>query len=201
MGKEIKLQTEEQKHERNMMAGRILPKRDFKKVLEHDKIYANTLSHWLEFMTIKQDILSKKCEKHLNPTTQTRDGIIDNIDMLCEFGETRVSCLDITAKVRIQNKLVEDKINHYENVFMPQYKKEVKEMNEGFDKYMKRAEDLIAVKDVPYLHHEITEKTKLELDWWNHLKSSQRKEDEYKLLIFKPLKRLINALDGLEENK
>ena len=60
MSKEIKLQTEKQKEERKMMAGRILPKRDFLKVLEHDKIYANTLSQWLEFLTIKQDILSKK---------------------------------------------------------------------------------------------------------------------------------------------
>ena len=28
----------------------------------------------------------------------------------------------------------------------------------------------------------------------------KRKEDEYRVLIHKPLKRLINALDGLEEN-
>jgi len=201
MAKEVQMQTEQSKKQRKMMAGRILPKRDFQKVLEHDKIYANTLSQWLEFLTIKQDILGKKCEKHLNPKTQTRDGIINNIDTLCEFGKTRVECLDLTAKLRIQNKLVEDKINHYENVFMPQYKREIEEMQEGFDKYMDRAIELISVKDVPHLHHEITEKTKQELDWWNHLEASQRKEDEYKLLIFKPLKRLINALDGLEENK
>lgn len=198
MGKEIKLQTKEQNKERNLMAGRIIPKRDFNKVLEHDKLYSNTLSQWLEFLTIKQDILGKKCEKHLNAKTQTRDGIINNIDLLCEFAETRVNCLDLTAKLRIQNKLIEDKINHYENVFLPQYNKEVKEMNDGFDKYMKRAEDLVAMKDVPSIHHEIYEKTKLELDWWNHLKPSQRQEDEYKLLIFKPIKRLINSLDSLQ---
>ena len=200
MAKEIKLQTKQQQEERKMMAGRILPKRDFLKVLEHDKIYANTLSQHLEFLTIKQDILSKKCAKHLNPKTQTRDGIIDNIDMLCDFTKTRIDCLDLTAKLRIQNKLVEDKMNHFDNVFIPQFNKEVEEMKKDFDKYMKRALDLIAVEKVKPLHHEITEKTKLEIAWWNQLKASQRKEDEYKLLIFKPLKRLINALDGLEAN-
>ncbi len=198
MGKTIEMKGNKERH---TMAGKILPKRDFLKVIEHDKIYSNTLSQWLEFLTIKQDILGKKCQKHLNPKTQTRDGIINNIDTLCEFGKTRVECLDLTARVRIQNKLVSDKLNHYENVFLPQFNKEIEEMKEGFDGFYARAKELVAVKKVKPLHNEITEKVKMELMWWDELKASDRNDDEYKLLLYKPLKRLINALDGLEENK
>jgi len=199
MGKVIAINKEVTK-ERNTMVGKILPKRDFQKVIEHDKIYSNSVSQHLEFLTIKQDILSKKCEKLLNPKTQTRGGIIDNIDMLCDFTKTRIDCLDTNAKLRIQNKLVLDKVNHYEQIFIPQYNKEVEEMNKGFKDVMEKANLLANAKEVVPLYAEITDKVREELYWFNGLSKEDKVYEEYMLLVFKPLKRLINAKEGLELN-
>jgi hypothetical protein len=199
MGKEIKLSKEESR-ERKTMIGKILPKRDFEKVIEHDKVYANSISQYLEFLLIKQDILSKKCESALNPATQTREGIIKNIDALCELGKTRLECLDLKAHLIIQNKLVSDKTSHHHEIFLPQYNEEVEEMNKGFDEYFERAKKLVNEKKTLPIHQEIKRKVGLELLWFNDIKAKDM-NDEYKLMVFKPLRRLINALDNIDNNK
>ena len=199
MGKEIKLSKEESR-DRKSMIGKILPKRDFEKVIEHDKIYANSISQYLEFLLIKQDILSKKCESVLNPDTQTREGIIKNIDALCEFGKTRLECLDLKAHLIIQNKLVSDKTSHHKEIFLPQYNKEIEEMKKGFDEYFTKATTLVKEKKTLPIHQEIKRKVELELLWFNDIKEKDM-NDEYKLMVFKPLRRLMNALDNIDKNK
>ncbi len=106
MTKTIKLSKQEKK-ETDILAKRILPKTDFKKVIEHDKIYYNALTQHLEFSVIKADILQEKVEEILK--NQTKEKIKDNIDMLCDFSKTRLDCLDLKAKQHIQQKLIEDK--------------------------------------------------------------------------------------------
>jgi hypothetical protein len=199
MGKEIKLSKEESR-DRKSMIGKILPKRDFEKVIEHDKIYANSISQYLEFLLIKQDILSKKCESVLNPDTQTREGIIKNIDALCEFGKTRLECLDLKAHLIIQNKLVSDKTSHHKEIFLPQYNIEIEEMKKGFDEYFTKANTLVNEKKTLPIHQEIKRKVELELLWFNDIKEKDM-NDEYKLMVFKPLRRLMNALDNIDKNK
>ena len=120
MGKVVKLSEKEQK-ETEILSKRIMPKTDFEKVIEHDKMYYNTLNQALEFNLIKQDILSKTCQKII--ANQTKDSIEANINVLTEWAENQVKVLDFQGKLRIQQKLIEDKETHFQNVFMTQFTK------------------------------------------------------------------------------
>ena len=185
-----KLSKKEQK-ETEILSKRIMPKTDFKKVVEHDKLYYNTLNQALEFNVIKQDILGKKCQDILK--TQTREKVIDNIDMLCEWAETQVKVLDCKGKLNIQKKLIEDKETHYTNVFLPQFEKESKEANKNIKDTLKQAKSLINKKEKGL--ENICKKINYELTWWNKCDTIKQKNEEYIVQIYKPLKRLLSAYD------
>ena len=72
--------SKKQEKETEILANRIMPKTDFIKVIEHDKIYYNTMNQALEFHLIKQDFLASKCNAILSK--QTRQDIIKNINIL-----------------------------------------------------------------------------------------------------------------------
>ncbi len=190
MSKTIKLSEKEQR-ETEILSKRIMPKTDFEKVIEHDKLYFNTLNQALEFNLVKQDILGKKCQMILS--NQTKKLIEDNINLLTDWAETQLKVLDMQGKLRIQQKLIEDKETHFKNVFMPQFNKEAKEAKENskalFDKvqscYDEEREDM---KDI--LH-----KMSYELAWWNKCSEEQQKNDEFLIQIYKPLKRLVSAYE------
>jgi hypothetical protein len=198
---QIKL-SDKDKRETDILAKRILPKTDFLRVIEHDKVYYNALTQHLEFSIIKSDLLQKKVEEILR--TQTEENIKNNIDTLCEFSKTRLECLDLKAKQHIQEKLVEDKQTHYENVFLPQYDKECKEMKSQFETTFKEAEGLLELTDERYLP--LIKKVKYEMEWWNKADKEKREDDEYKIQLYKPLKRIVSAYNRekekqMEENK
>ena len=190
MGKIVKLSEKEQR-ETEILSKRIMPKTDFEKVIEHDKLYYNTLNQALEFNIVKQDILGKVCQKLL--ANQTKDSIEANINTLTDWAETQLKVLDFQGKLRIQQKLIEDKETHFKNVFMPQFEKESKEAKENskalFDKvqncYDEEREDM---KDI--LH-----KMSYELGWWNKCSEEQQKNEEFLIQIYKPLKRLVSAYE------
>jgi hypothetical protein len=190
MGKIVKLSEKEQR-ETEILSKRIMPKTDFEKVIEHDKLYYNTLNQALEFNIIKQDILGKVCQKLL--ANQTKDSIEANINTLTDWAETQLKVLDFQGKLRIQQKLIEDKETHFKNVFMPQFEKESKEAKENskalFDKvqncYDEEREDM---KDI--LH-----KMSYELAWWRKCSEEQQKNEEFLIQIYKPLKRLVSAYE------
>lgn len=190
MSKVIKLNKKEEK-ETEILAKRILPKTDFLKVIEHDKLYFNTLNEALEFNVIKQDILSKKCQKVLS--SQKRDSIIENIDMLTDWAETKVKVLDMQGKLRVQQTLVDDKITHFENVFLPQFEKEVKEAKENVESSLDKALQILNSKE-DYIE-DIQKKINYELSWWMKVGDENKKNDEYIVQIYKPLKRLISAYE------
>ena len=120
--------TKKQQAETDILAKRMMPKTDFLKVVEHDKLYYNTLNEALEYNIIKQDILGKKCQNIL--ATQTKENISKNISILSEYAETKLKVLDFKGKLHIHRKLIDDKELHYENVFLPQFNKESKEAQE-----------------------------------------------------------------------
>lgn len=193
-GKVVELSKKQQK-ETEILANRIMPKTDFEKIIEHDKLYYNTLNQALEFNIIKQDILSKKCQRIL--ANQTRESIIENINLLCDWAETQVKVLDMKGKVRIQQKLVEDKEIHFENVFMPQFNKELEEATKNYVETIKTARELSELNKEYF--EDITEKLIYELTWWDKTNAEQKKNEEYIIQIYKPLKRLINAYRQKEE--
>lgn len=188
--------TKKQEKETEVLANRIMPKTDFLKVIEHDKLYYNTMNQALEFNVIKQDILGNKCKPIL--AKQTRDSIIKHINTLTEWAETQVKVLDLKGKLRIQQKLIEDKEMHFENVFLPQFNKELEEAKENFDATMKQAREFMN-NDREGVES-IKSKINYELSWWDKCSKEQQKNEEYIVQIYKPLKRLLNAYDN-EDNK
>ena len=199
MSKTIKLSEKEQR-ETEILSKRIMPKTDFEKVIEHDKLYYNTLNQALEFNIVKQDILGKNCQKLL--ANQTKDSIEANINLLTDWAETQLKVLDMQGKLRIQQKLIEDKETHFHNVFMPQFTKESKEANENFKQTFKKVKELLQTEGEGY--EDILKKMVYELTWWEKCNKEQQANDEFLIQIYKPLKRLISAYEDrtkeIEEN-
>jgi hypothetical protein len=190
MGKVVKLSEKEQ-NETEILSKRIMPKTDFEKVIEHDKLYYNTLNQALEFNLIKQDILSKTCQKII--AKQTKDSIEANIDVLTEWAENQVKVLDYQGKLRIQQKLIEDKETHFKNVFMPQFTKEATEANENSKEVFEKVK--VCLDENKEEYKDILHKMTYELAWWNKCSKEQQKNEEFLIQIYKPLKRLLSAYE------
>ena len=92
-------------------------------------------------------------------------------------------------------RLIEDKEKHYNLVFLPQYKKEIAECIEHFDSIVEDCRTFI--KDKPKMSEEILPKIQSEFYWYDNLTKEERKEEEYKLQLFKPIRRLFNAYSNL----
>lgn len=183
--------SDKEKKETEILSKRIMPKTDFNKVLEHDKLYYNTLNQALEFNVVKQDILGKKCQVII--ANQKREEIIKNIDMLCDWAETQVKVLDMKGKLSIQRKLIDDKEIHYKNVFLPQFEKESKEAKKELKDVMKKCKELVKTKEKGL--QDIVHKITYELTWWGKCDAKQQANEEYMVQVYKPLKRLISAFE------
>jgi len=198
-GKIIKLSEKEQR-ETEILSQRIMPKTDFEKIIEHDKLYYNTLNQALEFNLVKQDVFGKTCQELI--AKQSRDTIAENIQILTDWADTQVKVLDYQAKLRIQQKLIEDKETHFKNVFMPQFTKESAEAKENFKETYAKVKGFLDVNDEGY--EDILKKMVYELTWWEKCNKEQKANEEYLIQIYKPLKRLVSAYEDrtkeLEEN-
>jgi len=194
MAKEIKLNKKEQK-ETEILAKRILPKTDFEKVIEHDKLYYNTLNQALEFNIIKQDILGEKCRKVLS--NQTREKIVSNIDLLTDWAETQLKVLDMKGKLRVQQVLIDDKVSHFENVFLPQFEKEANEAKANLESSLVKANEILEANEEYF--EDICRKINYELTWWEKVPSDSKKNEEYIVQIYKPIKRLLSAYEQKKE--
>lgn len=197
MKTKMKNLSNKQEKETDILAKRILPKTDFLKVIEHDKLYYNTLKEALDFNIIKRDILTKETEKVLK--NQTEEIIIENIPLLTEWADTKLKTLDLQGKLRVQQTLVDDKIMHFDNVFMPQFEKEIKDSKENFDKTFKKANEILELNED--FAKEIIDKINYELVWWSKLDSTNKKNEEYVLQIYKPLKRLVSKYNEKKDGK
>jgi hypothetical protein len=183
--------SKQDEEETEILSKRIMPKTDFAKVIEHDKLYYNTLNQALEFNIVKQDILGQKCQLIL--ANQTREKITENINMLCDWAETQVKVLDMKAKLRIQQKLVDDKQTHFDNVFMPQFNKEWEEASKNYKETIEQARNFVKANKEGF--ESITEKLLYELTWWDKCNKEQQKNEEYIIQVYKPLKRILSAYD------
>jgi hypothetical protein len=172
----------------------LLPKRDFLAMMEHDKTYYTAMEQELEYKVIKVDILSKKVKPVV--ASQDRNKIISNINDMCDFAETQRELYDLKGKLLSQSKLIEDKQNHYDYVFLPQYKKELKECNENFEKTLKRVREIGTMGMITGEEYkEIIDKILFEIEVYDCLDTKQQSAEEYQLNSYKPMKRLISAYD------
>jgi maltooligosyltrehalose synthase len=199
MSKIVNLSQKEEK-ETEILSKRIMPKTDFEKIIEHDKLYFNTLNQALEFNLIKQNILGAKSQTLL--MNQNQKSIEENIVMLTDWAETQLKVLDMQGKLRIQQKLIEDKETHFQNVFMPQFIKESKDAKEYSKETFDKVQDCIDAEREEF--KEIVHKMNYELAWWNKCSDEQQNNDEFLIQIYKPLKRLVSAYEDrakeIEEN-
>ena len=172
----------------------LLPKRDFLAMMEHDKTYYTAMEQELEYKVIKVDILSKKVKPVV--ASQDRNKIISNINDMCDFAETQRELYDLKGKLLSQSKLIEDKQNHYDYVFLPQYKKELKECNENFEKTLKRVKEIGTIGMITGEEYkDIIDKILFEIEVYDCLDKKQQSNEEYQLNSYKPMKRLISAYD------
>ena len=172
----------------------LLPKRDFLAMMEHDKTYFTAMEQELEYKVIKVDILSKKVKPVV--ASQDRKKIISNINDMCDFAETQRELYDLKGKLLSQSKLIEDKQNHYDYVFLPQYKKELKECNENFEKTLKRVKEIGTMGMITGEEYkDIIDKILFEIEVYDCLDKKQQSNEEYQLNSYKPMKRLISAYD------
>lgn len=183
--------------ETEILANRILPKTDFEKVIEHDKLYFNILKDALDFNLIKRDVLEVESLKVLE--NQTHEKVIENIALLTEWSETKLKVLDLQGKLRVHQTLLDDKIMHFENVFLPQFEKESKEANENLEESLIKANMILSDENENI--EDIQKKINYELTWWNKVDAEKQKIDEYKVQIYKPLKRLISAYNQRNDAK
>jgi hypothetical protein len=182
------------------MKDRILPIRDFKKVIEHDKVYLGVLQSLQANLSLHEVNLARK----LTPIMNDNDKRMKRAKEFIDWDETKIKMYDVRGQIEAHNKLITDKLFHFENIALPQYQKEVKEMNEeGFDKQYKLSQEIVSGK-----HEGLSEKAETikkeigeELFWFSHLEESNQKDEEYNLFLFKAIRRLNNAFNKELEKK
>lgn len=182
------------------MKDRILPIRDFKKVIEHDKVYLGVLQSLQSNLSLHEVNLARK----LTPIANDQDKRMKRVKEFIDWDETKIKMYDVRGQIEAHNSLINDKIFHFENIALPQYQKELEDMNkEGFDEQFKISEDLISGNKKELSKKAETIKTEIsdELFWFSHLSESDKNDDEYKLFLFKAIRRLNNAFKQELEKK
>lgn len=187
------------KSDRPTLANRVMPKRDHMKVIEHDRVYLTSLKDLFAYLAIEIDVLGEESGKIL--AKQDNQEIRKNIATIRRWEEAKVEALDLQAKIQIQEKLINDKQMHFENVFMPQWEKEVAETRENFTETFSRATTLNLSPIKPEGSEKILKAIDDELYWFNALTEEEKKDEEYMWQVYKPLKRLLGAYDDLTEEK
>lgn len=191
-----KRRTKEAQHLTNAM----LPQRDFQSMLEHDKTYFLAIQQELDYKSVKLDILTRK----VKPIIESKNAkkISDSINNICDFAEIKRELYDLKGKLLSQAKLVEDKENHYEHVFLPQYKKELKECKGKFTDTHKRVKEITTMGIMIGKEYKaIIDKMMFELKVYETLDKKQALNEEYILFCYKPMKRLIAAYDKKVEEE
>jgi hypothetical protein len=177
------------------MRDRILPIRDFKKVIEHDKVYLGTLQSLQANLSLHERNLAQK----LIPINNQEDKRLKRAKEFVEWDETKLKLYDVRGQIESHNTLINDKLFHFENIALVQYEKEVKEMKEqGFQKQYDISESIIKGnhKDLEPKSETIKTEIMEELHWFDNLDDNNKKDDEYNLFLFKAIRRLNNAFNS-----
>jgi hypothetical protein len=181
------------------MKDRILPIRDFKNVIEHDKIYLGTLQSLQANLSLHERNLSQK----LIPIMNDQDKRLKRAKEFVEWDEVKLKMYDVRGQIESHNTLINDKLFHFDNIALPQYQKEVKEMEEqGFKKQLELSYSITSEKhkELDSKCETIKSEIKDELHWFNNLEDKNKNDQEYMLFLFKAIRRLNNAFaDALKE--
>ena len=101
----------------------------------------------------------------------------------------------------IEKKTIQVKVINDQTVDLcgTQFEKEVKDSKENFDTTFKKANEIVELNED--FAKEIIDKINYELVWWSKLDATNKKNEEYVLQIYKPLKRLVSKYNEKKDGK
>ena len=155
------------------MMERILPKRDYARVIEMDKVYLGKLRNNMD-----------KLIEYLDSNNTRKDTL--------EYAEKDRQLMELHSKFNEHERLVKDKMFHFKNVFLPIMEKEIKECNEKFKKAYTKAKEVIR-KEKTYKDAKMIKLLKSEVKLYDSLPKSV--DVEIINEIYKPIKRILSTLD------
>jgi hypothetical protein len=158
----------------------IPPKRKMEESIENDTRYLMALGSFIQ----AAEKMMKRYEK-----------AGDEYNM----NKVQLEIFDAVGKLQANQGLVNDKMLHYEKVFLPMYEKDMKECGENFERVLsdcRLVNESVSATDeenkiVQFIKHEL-----------NNYESSELKNDEEFILhTYKILKRLQNKLSDAQMTK
>lgn len=158
----------------------IPPKKKMEESIENDTRYLMALSNFIH----AADKMVKRYES--------------NGDQYNSY-KTQIEIFDAVGKLQANQGLVNDKMLHYEKVFLPMYEKDMKEMEENFESTIENCKNISAIDTNNEDENKIINYIKSELK--NYLESELVEDQEFKLHSYKILKRLNNKHKEIEAVK
>lgn len=156
------------------------PKGDFKQVIENDKAYLQSLKNVIQAGAVK-----------LNKYVQMGK----EAEYSC--AKLQIEMLDFVAKLKVQENIIQDKEQHYFNIFLPKYENELKEASENFeaelvliDIILKTEKSVLVGKSM-----KIYQAIEHEIEKYNEYKKVYENEVEYKRQMYLMFKRLRTAYE------
>jgi hypothetical protein len=151
------------------------PKGDFKQVIDNDKAYLQALKNVIQAGALK---LNK----------YVKDG--READYSC--AKLQIEMLDFLAKMKVQENIIQDKEQHYFNIFLPKYEQELKETADNFDAEMALVNTILE-SDKSSLEGKslkIYQAIEHEMEKYNEYKKVYENEIEYKRHMYFMFRRL-----------
>jgi hypothetical protein len=156
------------------------PKGDFKQVIDNDKAYLQSLKNVIQAGAVKLN-------KYVQMGKQE--------EYSC--AKLQIEMLDFVAKMKVQENIIQDKEQHYFNIFLPKYESELKEAADNFDAEMVLVNTILEFEksSLEGKSLKIYEAIEHELEKYNEYKKVYGNEIEYKRQMYLMFKRLRTAYE------
>ena len=158
----------------------IPPKRKMEESIENDTRYLMALGSFIQ-----------SAEKMMNRYEKAGDS----------YNATKIQLeiFDAVGKLQANQGLVNDKMLHYEKIFLPMYENDMKECGENFEKVLSDCRLVNESVSATDEENKIASFIKLELS--NYEESELKNDEEYILHTYKILKRLQNKWNDTQITK
>jgi hypothetical protein len=158
----------------------IPPKRKMEESIENDTRYLMALGSFV-----------KSAEKMMKRYEKSGDDYSAN--------KIQLEIFDAIGKLQANQGLVNDKMLHYDKVFLPMYEKDMKECGENFDRVLSDCRLVNETASATDEENKIVQYIKQELG--NYEQSELKNDEEFILHTYKILKRLQNKLSDAQMTK
>ena len=157
------------------------PKGDFKQVIDNDKAYLQALKNVIQAGALK-----------LNKYVQMGK------EQEYSCAKLQIEMLDFVAKMKVQENIIQDKEQHYFNIFLPKYENELKEASENFESEMALIDTILQTEksELEAKSLKIYQAIEHEIEKYNEYKKVYGNEVEYKRQMYLMFKRLRTAYES-----